>query len=240
MKTLRPLITVLWLALVMGASPLSAQDQIDEAAPTARANAGAQTTGEALWPVPQRAHWGQILTRDGDNIWKDAIYTDPKGRWQLAYPVTLTVLYGDAMSRSRMYRYPKQPQIACSISVETGVFSDLGAQAPTLAPTALIERRDALIARTKFDGEVLKPTVVNLPSPEGVAGKPVQAIQYDQRGKLLTLIGVDREVVVRHILVSDGDDLLHVFCSAQPGQKGWVEKQTAKALRLNALSREAD
>ncbi|WP_140984480.1 hypothetical protein [Asticcacaulis tiandongensis] len=229
------------LMVFASASPLLAQDQIDENAPAASSLSGAAATGEALWPVPQQAHWGQVLTRDGKNIWKDAVYTDRKGRWQLVYPVTMTDFFGDSLSRDRLYRYPGQPQITCSAMVNRGVFNDLGDTAPTTAPKALIERKDALIERVRNPAyPVIKPQIISLPNPPGVTGTPVQAIQFDQRGKLLELIGVDREIVMRTILVSDGDDLLQVFCSAQPGQKGWVEKQTPVALRLTGLAREAD
>ncbi|MFT4089398.1 MAG: hypothetical protein QM645_01605 [Asticcacaulis sp.] len=228
-------------ALTFVAVPSMAQDQIDETAPAAQTLSGANTTGEALWPVPQQAHWGQVLTRDGKNIWKDAVYTDRKGRWQLVYPVTMTDFFGDSLSRDRMYRYPGQPQITCSAVVNRSVFKDLGDTAPTAAPKALIERKDALIESVRDPSyPVIKPQIINLPNPSGVTGTPVQAIQFDQRGKLLSALGVDREVVMRTILLSDGDDLLQVFCTAQPGQKGWVEKHTPLAIRLTGLAREAD
>lgn len=218
----------------------SMPDQIDESGPARRELAGAARTGEALWPVPPQGQWGQVITQKGKNIWKDAIFTDPKGRWQVVYPSTMTepFLLG---GRDMMYRYPGQLHISCSASLTGRVFDDLGADAPVLAVQALAQRRDALVEKVRVPSfPVTDVRMIGLPGPEGAAGSPVQAIMFDQRGKLLEPLGVDREVVMRSLLVSDGDDLLHVFCTAHPGQKGWVEKHVPLALRLTGLAREQD
>ena len=230
------LLAIAWLAF----SPVALAQQvdvIDEAGPAKREMTGAVSTGEALWPVPPRAQWGQVIEQKGSRIWKDAVFTDPKGRWQLVYPSTMIEPFGGG--RDTVWRYPGQPHIACGAMSKANVFEDLGEDAPVRAPQALVERRDELVALMAWKGA--PPTnvqMIALPSPPGVAGTPVQAIQFDQKGKLLELWGVDREVVVRSVLVSDGDDLLHAFCTAHPGQKKWVEKDTPLALRLTALARE--
>ncbi len=214
-----------------------AQDQIDERGPAARELVGAQRTGEALWPVPPQAQWGQVIEQKGKNIWKDAVFTDPKGRWQLVYPATMTEPFGGG--RDMMWRYPGQPHISCAVRSISGVFAALGDQAPVSALQALVEQRDALVERAR---ESVAPAtqvgMVALPGPPGAAGAPVQAIMFDQRGKLLAPLGIEREVVSRNLLVSDGDDLLHVFCTAHSGQKSWVEKHVPLALRLTGLARE--
>jgi hypothetical protein len=222
-------------ALTMMAAPSAAQSDRfdlgpDKAAPTV-------TTGEALWPVPARAQWGTITTQKGPNIWKDGVFTDPLGRWQLVYPATLTVMKGDVMDRTRWFEYPGQPQIICGVSLTRNVFADLGAEAPTKAPAALIERRDALVAKQLSSPAAEKVEVVTLPAAPGASGTPVRAVSFTERGKLLEPLGVEREVVMRTILVSDDDDLLSVYCAAQPGQRGWVEKQALSAIRLNPLAR---
>lgn len=194
-------------------------------------------TDEALWPVPGRAQWGSIITQKGPNIWKDAVFTDPLGRWQLVYPSTLTNMLGDSLDRTRWFQYPGQPQIMCGVSITPNVFADLGADAPVKAPAALIDRRDALVAKQKSSPAPEKVEVVTLPAPPASKGTPVRAISFMERGKLLEPLGVEREVVMRTILVSDDDDLVAAFCAAQPGQRGWVEKQALAALRLTPLAR---
>lgn len=112
----------------------AAPDRFDPGAGTETAvTGGAERTGKALWPVPPRQIWGQVITQDGKNAWKDAVFTDPERRWRILYPAT-------------------------------------NVQMMTIA------------------------------GPKGRAGKPVQAIMFDQRG----------EVVQRSLLVSDDDDLLMV------------------------------
>ncbi|GHB97793.1 hypothetical protein [Thermomonas carbonis] len=225
--------------LLSFSATVAGQDQIDESGPAKRELSGAKRTGEALWPVPPQAQWGQVITQKGSNVWKDAVFTDPKGRWQIVYPSTMTEPYGDG--RTRMYRYPGQPHISCGSSVIGRVFDDLGEGAPVLAPRVLGERRDALVQKVREPSAPLANVrMVELPGPAGMAGTPVQAIMFDQRGKLLEALGVERDVVARHLLVSDGDDLLHVFCTAHPGQKSWVEKHVPQALRLTGLAREQD
>lgn len=226
------------IATAVGAN--AAQDRFDTGAGTGTAaTSGAERTGEALWPVPLRQAWGQILTQDGKNVWKDAVFTDPEGRWQILFPATMTDQFGDVMSRSRMFRYPGQPHITCSANLFMGEFRDLGGDAAALAPGALVSRRDALIDKVRDPGvPATNVQTVALAGPKGAAGAPVQAIMFDQRGNLLAPLGVDREVVQRTLLVSDDDDLLAVSCTAHPGQKGWVEKHTPQALRLTTLARE--
>lgn len=226
--------------MTTGVGAAAAPDRFDTSAGTdATATSGAERTGEALWPVPLRQQWGQVVTQDGKNIWKDAVFTDPEGRWQILFPATMTEQFGDVLDRSRMFRYPGQPHITCSATLFMGEFRDLGDDAAVLAPGTLSARRDALVA--EFSDAANPGTnvqMVTLAGPKGTAGTPVQAIMFDQRGKLLEPLGIDREVVKRSLLVSDDDDLLVVSCTAHPGQKGWVEKHTPQALRLTTLARE--
>ncbi len=223
--------------LLCAAGAAQAQDQIDERGPVARELAGAKRTGEALWPVPPKAQWGQVIEQKGKNIWKDAVFTDPKGRWQLVYPSTMTEPFGGG--RDMMWRYPGQPHISCAVRGISRVFDGLGDEAAVMAPQALAQQRDALVERAR-DPAVPATHVgmVALPGPDGMAGTPVQAIMFDQRGKLLAPLGIEREVVSRNLLVSDGNHLLHVYCTAHSGQKSWVEKHVPLALRLTALARE--
>ncbi|KAF1686315.1 hypothetical protein B1992_08820 [Pseudoxanthomonas broegbernensis] len=231
---------VLLAAVLSAAGAAVAQDVIDETGPARREALGARRTGEALWPVPPKAQWGQVIEQKGKNIWKDAVYTDREGRWQLVYPSTMTDFYGDSLSRERMYRYPGQPHISCGIGYKPRVFENLGEDAPVLAPQALAERRDELVALMGEEGAAATQVqMIALPSPAGASGTPVQAIMFDQRGRLLEPLGVEREVVMRSLLVSDGEDLVHAFCTAHAGQKGWVEKHVPLALRLTELAREA-
>lgn len=241
----------IWLAAIAAATMATASglgwtqaaaqpdrfSDVDE--PVAPQAPQAPRTGEALWPAPLRQAWGQVVTEDTRGIMRNAVYTDPLGRWQLVYPQTLTELYGDSQSRARMWRYPRQPHITCGIAVMPNVFEDLGADAPVQAHAALVARRDALVARAAWEGPA--PTqvrMIELPRPPGSSGTAVQAIQFDQRGRLFELLGVSREVITRNLLVSDGDDLLHAYCSAHTGQRGWVERHTPQALRLTVLARE--
>jgi len=198
----------------------------------------APATGEALWPVPSRSQWGQIITQKGSNVWQDAVFTDLEGRWQIVYPATLTEPHGDALGRDRWFSYPGQPHIVCGAMLVRGAFRSLGENAIAEAPAALVRDPGVYVSQVA-DGAspVLSQKVVALASPGGVSGTPVQAVTFDQRGKLFALLGVDREVFVRHVLVSDGTDLLDVFCGAQPGQKGWVEKQALAAVRLTTAAR---
>lgn len=198
----------------------------------------APATGEALWPVPSRGQWGQIIIQKGPNVWQDAVFTDPEGRWQIVYPATLTEPHGDALGRDRWFSYPGQPQIVCGAMLVRGAFRSLGENAIAEAPAALVRDPGVYVPQVA-DGAspILSQKVVALASPGGVSGTPVQAVTLDQRGKLFALLGVDREVFVRHVLVSDGTDLLDVFCGAQPGQKGWVEKQALAAVRLTTAAR---
>lgn len=218
----------------------AAPDRFDTSAETATATTnGAARTGEALWPVPSRQQWGQVITRDGKNIWKDGVFTDPEGRWQIVFPATMTDQFGDVLSRSRMFRYPGQPHITCSATIIGRQFDDLGDDAAVLAPATLASRRDAIVDKVRDPAApATNVQMVELAGPKGAAGKPVQAIMFDQKGKLLEPIGVEREVVARTLVATDDDDLLVVSCTAHPGQKGWVEKHTPQALRLTTLSRE--
>ena len=193
---------------------------------------------EALWPVPSRAQWGQVVTRKGSNVWQDAIFTDPEGRWQIVYPATLTEPGGDALGRDRWFSYPGQPQILCGALLTRGAFRGLGDNAIAEAPGALLRDPDAYVGMVRHnDYPVLNQRIVSLESPADASGQPVQAVSFDQRGKIFDLMGIEREVVVRNVLVSDGVDLLTVFCAAQPGQKKWVEKQALAALRLTTAAR---
>ena len=203
------------------------------------ATSGAERTGEALWPVPPRQQWGQVVTQDGKNIWKDAVFTDPEGRWQILFPATMTDQFGDTLSRSRMFRYPGQPHITCSVNITGRAFDELGADAAVLAPATLASQRDTLVEKLR-DPSVPATNVrmVELAGPKGIPGNPVQAISFDQQGKLLAPLGIDREVVARTLVATDDDDLLTVTCTAHAGQKGWVEKHTPQALRLTTSSRE--
>ncbi len=239
MKTGKFQLAVLLAAGLLALGGAAAQDVIDEAGPAKRETQGAKRTGEALWPVPQQAQWGKVVEQKGSHLWKDAVYTDREGRWQLLYPSTMTDFYGDSLARERMYRYPGQPHIACGVMIKSNVFGNLGADAPVLAPQALAERRDELVALMAWEGApATNVQVIALPSPQGASGRPVQAIMFDQKGKLLEPMGVAREVVMRSLLVSDGDGLLQAYCTAHPGQKKWVEKDTPLALRLTELARE--
>lgn len=235
-------VTMIFVAamMTMGSSAVAGQDRFDISAGTdAAATSGAERTGEALWPVPLRQQWGQVVTQDSKNIWKDAVFTDPEGRWQILFPATMTEQFGDVSSRSRMFRYPGQPHITCSVMLVGRQFDELGDDAAALAPATLASRRDAIIEKVR-DPAVPATNVqmVELVGPKGTAGKPVQAIMFDQRGKLLEPIGVEREVVSRTLVATDDDDLVTVTCTAHPGQKGWVEKHTPQALRLTTLARE--
>ncbi len=224
------------ISLVSAASASQQKFDLDDAPDKPAAQA--QATGEALWPVPPRTQWGQIITQKGPNVWKDAVFTDPEGRWQIVYPATLTEQHGDALGRDRWFSYPGQPQIMCGAMLVRGAFRSLGDNAIAEAPSALVRDPGAYVLQAADRAvPVLSQKVVTLAPPGGVSGKPVQAVTFDQRGKLFKLLGVDREVFVRHVLVSDGSDLLDVFCSAQPGQKGWVEKQALAAVRLTTAAR---
>ena len=222
------------------AGAFAAPDRFDTGAEgETQATNGAERTGEALWPVPSRQQWGQVVTQDGKNIWKDAVFTDPEGRWQILFPATMTDQFGDVLGRSRMFRYPGQPHITCGAMIIGRQFDDLGDDAAVLAPATLATRRDAIVEKVRASAApAANVRMVELPGPKGTAGKPVQAIMFDQKGKLLEAIGVERELVGRTLVVSDDDDLLVVSCTAHAGQKGWVEKHTPQALRLTALSRE--
>jgi len=224
------------VGLASSASALQQKFDLDDSAGKPAIQAPA--TGEALWPVPLRTQWGQIITQKGPNVWQDAVFTDPEGRWQIVYPATLTEPHGDALGRDRWFSYPGQPQIICGAMLVRGAFRSLGDNAIVDAPAALVRDPGAYVSQVA-DGAspVLSQKVVALASPGGVNGTPVQAVTFDQRGKLFELLGVDREVFVRHVLVSDGTDLLDVFCGAQPGQKGWVERQALAAVRLTTAAR---
>ncbi|WP_260580954.1 hypothetical protein [Sphingopyxis sp. PET50] len=221
-------------------SATAAPDRFDtDAESDVVAAKGADRTGEALWPVPPRQQWGQVISQDGKNIWKDAVFTDPEGRWQILFPATMTEQFGDVLSRSRMFRYPGQPHITCSTTIIGRQFDDLGDDAAVLAPATLASRRDAIVEKVRDPAApAANIRMVELAGPKGAAGQPVQAIMFDQKGKLLEPLGVDREVVARTLVATDDDDLLVVSCTAHPGQKGWVEKHTPQALRLTTLARE--
>lgn len=218
----------------------AAQDRFDTGAGIdAPAMKGVERTGEALWPVPLRQQWGQVVTQDGKNIWKDAVFTDLEGRWQIVFPATMTEQFGDVLSRSRMFRYPGQPHITCGVMLVGRQFDEFGGDAAVLAPATLASRRDAIVEKVRDPAApATNVQMVELAGPKGAAGKPVQAIMFDQRGKLLEPIGVEREVVARTLVATDDDDLLTVTCTAHSGQKGWVEKHTPQALRLTTLARE--
>ncbi len=238
MKTGTLRMAALLATTLFAASGAMAQDVIDEAGPAKRQLLGAQRTGEALWPVPQQALWGKVIEQKGSHIWKDAVYTDPNGRWQIVYPSTMIEPFG-GIGREVMWRYPGQPHITCGTRIKHGAFDSLGVDVAVRAVQALAEHRDELVAMMVWKGTPASNVqMITLPSPPGVAGKPVQAIQFDQTGKLLEPLGVNRDVVMRSLLVSDGNDLLHAFCTAHPGQKKWVEKDTPLMLRLTELARE--
>lgn len=222
----------------LASTALAVQQKFDLDDAPGTPSAQAPATGEALWPVPSRIQWGQIVTQKGPNVWQDAVFTDPEGRWQIVYPATLTEQHGDVLGRDRWFSYPGQPQIMCGAMLVRGVFRALGDNAVAQAPAALVRDPGSYVSQVADPASpVLSQTVVTLAAPRGVSGAPVQAVMFDQRGKLFELLGVDREVFVRHVLVSDGTDLLDVFCSAQPGQKSWVEKQALAAVRLTTAAR---
>lgn len=222
----------------LASTAFALQQKFDLGDAPGKPTADTPATGEALWPVPSRSQWGQIITQKGPNAWPDAVFTDPEGRWQIVYPATLTEQHGDVLGRDRWFAYPGQPQIICGAMLVRGAFRSLGENAVAEAPAALVRDPSAYVSQVA-DGmsPVLTQKVVTLASPSGVSGAPVKAVTFDQRGKLFELLGVDREVFVRHVLVSDGTDLLDVFCGAQPGQKGWVEKQALVAVRLTTAAR---
>ena len=234
-----------WIALCMGSCSIGGsstafalQQKFDLDDPPSKPVGETPATGEALWPVPPRTQWGQVITQKGPNVWQDAVFTDPEGRWQIVYPATLTQQHGDVLGRDRWFSYPGQPQIMCGASLVRGAFRSLGENAVTEAPASLVRDPAAYVSKVA-DGAspVLGQKVVALTSPSGVSGTPVQAVMFEQRGRLFEPLGIDREVFVRHVLISDGTDLLDVFCSAQPGQKGWVEKQALAAARLTTAAR---
>ena len=227
------------LGLVVGhAQAQNIPDQIDESGPAVRSLTGAAHTGEALWPVPPRAEWGQVTLHKGPNIWKDAVFTHPDGRWQMVYPSTMTDPYGD-FHGAHVFRYPGQPHITCGFDIEHGVLRDLGERALLEGHQALESRMAEAVAAYTVQGAVAENIqLIALPSPPGSSGRPVQAVQFDQKGKLLETMGVQREVVMRTVIVTLDDALLGFSCTAHPGQRKWVEKQVATGLRLTGLARE--